>query len=137
MRLLEIPVLGKCSTWPFTTGWREPPGLVTQGQCQRLLAMVAIGSALASPVCAHGGTETPSAGRQLATVHCSRCHGIDDERFILVPGALPLRDLKQRYPEELLAEALVANLRTAHLELSVTFSPAKMAALLSYLNSLW
>ena len=83
------------------------------------------------------GTETPSAGRQLATVHCSRCHGIDDERFILVPGALPLRDLKQRYPEELLAEALVANLRTAHLELSVTFSPAEMAALLSYLNSLW
>ena len=108
---------------------------MSQGQCQRLLAMVAIGSALASPVCAHGGT--PSAGRQLATVHCSRCHGIDDERFILVPGALLLRDLKQRYPEELLAEALVANLRTTHLELSVTFSPAEMAALLSYLNSLW
>ena len=110
---------------------------MTQDQFQRLLAMVAIGSALASPVCAHGGTETPSAGRQLATVHCSRCHGIDDERFILVPGALPLRDLKQRYPEELLAEALVANLRTTHLALSVTFSPAEMAALLSYLNSLW
>src|SRR4051812_39200494 len=77
-----------------------PPTLLRQGPCRRLLAMVvAIGSALASPVHAQGESDM-RAGRQLATVHGSRCHGIDDERFILRPGALPLHDL---------GEALVAS----------------------------
>jgi mono/diheme cytochrome c family protein len=98
--------------------------------------MAAIGSALASPVRAQSETDI-LAGRQLATMHCSRCHGIDDEHFILVPGALPLGDLKRRYPEESLTEALAASLRTAHLELSATLSREEIAALLSYVNSLW
>jgi mono/diheme cytochrome c family protein len=101
-----------------------------------MLAMAAVGSVLASPV--HAQSEGDIlAGRQLATVHCSRCHGIDDERFILVPGALPLGDLKRRYPEESLAAALAAGLRTAHLELATTFTREEIAGLLSYVNSLW
>ncbi|MFL5338119.1 MAG: c-type cytochrome [Geminicoccaceae bacterium] len=98
--------------------------------------MAAIGSALTSPVHAQSETDV-RAGRQLATLHCSRCHGIDDERFILKSGALPLRDLKLRYPADYLGEALAASLRTVHLDLSATFSREEIAALLSYLNSLW
>ena len=109
---------------------------LTKSQCHRLLAMAALGSVLAGPVRAQSET-TVRAGRQLATVHCSRCHGIDDERFILRPGALPLRDLKLLYPADDLGEALAASLRTAHLDLSAIFSREEMAALLSYLNSLW
>jgi mono/diheme cytochrome c family protein len=109
---------------------------LTKSQCHRLLAMAALGSVLAAPVRAQSET-TVRAGRQLATVHCSRCHGIDDERFILRPGALPLRDLKLLYSAGDLGEALAASLRTAHLDLSAIFSREEMAALLSYLNSLW
>jgi mono/diheme cytochrome c family protein len=98
--------------------------------------MAAIGSALTSPVHAQSETDV-RAGRQLATLHCSRCHGIDDERFILTPGALPLRDLKLLYSADDLGKALAANLRTVHLDLSAIFSHEEMAALLSYLNSLW
>lgn len=48
-----------------------------------------------------------------------------------------LAHLKLLYPEESLAKALAANLRMVHLELSATLSRAEIAALLSYLNSLW
>jgi mono/diheme cytochrome c family protein len=87
---------------------QAPPTGLIKSRCHRLLAMAAIGSALASPVRAQSETDM-RAGRQLATVHGSRCHGIDDERFILRPGALPLRDLKLRYPADP-SEALAANL---------------------------
>jgi mono/diheme cytochrome c family protein len=98
--------------------------------------VVAIGSALASPVRAQSESDV-RAGCQLATVHCSRCHGIDDERFILRPGVLPLRDLKLLYPADSLGEALAASLRMAHLDIPAVFSREEIAALLSYLNSLW
>ena len=115
----------------------QPPFIARiRSQGQHVLALAAVGSVLASPAHAQSETDVP-AGRRLATVHCSRCHAMDDERFILVPGALPLRDLKLRYPDELLPEALAASLRTAHLDLSAVLSRAEIAALLSYLNSLW
>jgi mono/diheme cytochrome c family protein len=115
---------------------QAPPTGLTKSQCHRLLAMAALGSVLAAPVRAQSET-TVRAGRQLATVHCSRCHGIDDERFILRPGALPLRDLKLLYSAGDLGEALAASLRMVHFDLSAIFSREEMTALLSYLNSLW
>ena len=98
--------------------------------------MVAFGSALANPAGAHSEIDVPT-GRQVATVHCSRCHAIDDERFIPRPGALPLRDLKLRYHAESLPGALAASLRRTHFDLSATLSREEIAALLTHLNSLW
>src|SRR4051794_5559867 len=115
---------------------QSPPTGLTKSQCHPLLAMAALASVLAAPVRAQSET-TARAGRQLATAHCSRCHGFDDERFILRPGALPLRDLKLLYSADDLGEALAASLRTVHFDLSTIFSREEMAALLSYLNSLW
>jgi mono/diheme cytochrome c family protein len=113
---------------PFTT---RATGRILLG-----LIMVAIGSALANPAHAQSEIEVPT-GRQLATVHCSRCHAIDDERFILKPGALPLRELKLRYPAEASPGALAASLRRTHFDLSAILSREETAALLNYLNSLW
>jgi cytochrome c len=103
---------------------------------QRLLTAMGVACLIAGPVHAQGAIDV-AAGRQLATVHCSRCHGIDDERFLLVQGARPLRDLKLLYRAEDLAEALAEGLDTAHPALpAFTFSPEERAALLAYVGSL-
>ena len=53
-----------------------------------MLVTVALGCSLTGQ--ADAGTEIDIAtGRQLASDHCSQCHGIDVENFILVQGALP------------------------------------------------
>ena len=102
----------------------------------RLLVAVGLGCLVTAPTQAQDATDV-AAGRQLATVHCSRCHGIDDERFLLVQGARPLRDLKLLYRAEDLAEALAEGLDTAHPALpAFTFSPEERAALLAYVDSL-
>jgi mono/diheme cytochrome c family protein len=77
------------------------------------------------------------AGKELAELHCSRCHAVGNEGASLLEGAPPLRDLKLRYPIEDLAEALAEGIVTAHPQMPVfTFSPEQIDDLLAYLDSL-
>lgn len=70
--------------------------------------LLAVGLGCSPAGQAHADTDTAIAtGRQLASDRCSRCHGMDVENFILVQGALPLREMKRLYPEPYLAEALL------------------------------
>jgi mono/diheme cytochrome c family protein len=102
-----------------------------------ILLAASFGCSLAGP--AHAGRETDIAtGRQLAVDHCSRCHGIDDEGFTLIQGALPLREMKRRYPQQYLAEALAKGRFEAHPEVpAFAFSSDEIAALMVYLDSIW
>lgn len=83
------------------------------------------------------GTIDIAAGKELAELHCSRCHAVGNEGASLMEGAPPLRDLKLRYPIEDLAEALAEGIFTAHPQMPVfTFSAEEVDDLLAYLDSL-
>jgi cytochrome c len=85
---------------------------------------------------AQGATDV-EAGRQLAELHCSRCHAVGNEGASLMEGAPPLRDIKLRYPVEDLAEALAEGMITSHPQMPVfTFSTEEIDDLLAYLDSL-
>jgi len=97
------------------------------------LAMAALAG---TPALAQGATDV-AAGRQLAELHCSRCHAVGNADPGLMEGAPPLRDLKLRYPIEDLAEALAEGMITAHPQMPVfTFSTQEIDDLLAYLDSL-
>jgi mono/diheme cytochrome c family protein len=102
----------------------------------RLLILASLGWLIVEPARAQSAADI-AAGRQFATRHCSRCHGIDDERFQLTPGAPPLRDLKLLYSADDLAKLLATEMTTVHPLLpGVTFSPEQRATLQAYLDSL-
>ena len=104
-----------------------------------VLALVSVGMALPgapAPVRAGGGADL-EAGRELASVHCSRCHAIGNEGSSPMAGAPAFRDLKLRYPIDSLAEALAEGMVTGHPQMSVfTFSPQEIDDLLGYIGSL-
>ena len=78
-----------------------------------------------------------ASGRKLVETHCSDCHAIDRDGASSMPGAPPLRDLKQRYPLEALAEAMAEGMETAHPQMPVfTFTPDEIDDLLAYLGQL-
>ena len=102
----------------------------------RLLILASLGWLLVEPARAQRAADI-AAGRQLATRHCSRCHGIDDERFQLTPGALPLRELKLLDAADDLARLLATEMATIHPLLpGVALSLAQRATLQAYLDSL-
>ena len=89
-----------------------------------------------APALAETGGDA-AAGKQLAELHCSRCHAIGNTDKSLMEGAPPFRDLKLRYPIEDLAEALAEGIMTLHPQMPVfTFTPEQIDDLLAYLGSL-
>ena len=102
----------------------------------RFLILASLGWLLVEPVRAQSAADI-AAGRQFATLHCSRCHGIDDERFRLIPGAPPLRDLKLLYSADALAKLLATEMTMVHPLLpGATLSPEQQATLQANLDSL-
>lgn len=84
-----------------------------------------------------GGSPDLAAGRELASVHCSRCHAIGREGTSPMASAPPFRDLDQRYSLEALAEALAEGIVTGHPQMpSFTFTPDQIESFLAYLESL-
>ncbi len=101
-----------------------------------VLVTLALGALTCGQALAQGDTDI-EAGRQLAELHCSRCHAVGNDGASLMEGAPPLRDLKLHYPVEDLAEALAEGMITAHPQMPVfTFSTEEIDDLLAYLNSL-
>jgi mono/diheme cytochrome c family protein len=58
--------------------------------------------------------ENPQQGKRLALAHCAKCHAIDKVSPSPLKIAPPFRTLHQRYPVEMLQEALAEGIITGH-----------------------
>ncbi|WP_127753268.1 cytochrome c [Devosia sp. 1566] len=76
-------------------------------------------------------------GHALATMYCMDCHATETAGESPFATAPRFRDLHLRYDVELLSEALVEGIVTAHPEMpQFEFDPAQAAAIVAYLKSL-
>ena len=76
-------------------------------------------------------------GHALAQRLCARCHAIEREGLSAMGLAPPFRELSQRYPIEMLAEALAEGIMTGHPAMpNFTFEPRDINALLTYIDGL-
>jgi len=78
-----------------------------------------------------------AAGHALVEMYCMDCHATETSGESAFPPAPRFRDLQFRYDVELLAEALVEGLVTAHPEMpEFEFDPVQAEAIIAYLKSL-
>lgn len=78
-----------------------------------LQAVAVIAFALLS-VISPAAAENPQQGRRLALIYCARCHAIDKVSPSPLKIAPPFRTLHERYPVEMLQEALAEGIVTGH-----------------------
>ena len=78
-----------------------------------------------------------SRGERLLTTNCSRCHAVGRTGDSTHPEAPPFRTLGQRYPIDVLAEALAEGLSSGHPDMpEFRFEVDDVHAILAYLNSI-
>ena len=78
-----------------------------------------------------------SRGEGLLTTNCARCHAVGRTGNSTHPQAPPFRTLGQRYPIEVLAEALAEGLSSGHPDMpEFRFEVEEVNAILAYLNSI-
>jgi cytochrome c len=78
-----------------------------------------------------------SRGEGLVTASCSRCHAVGRAGNSIHPQAPPFRTLGQRYPIEVLAEALAEGLSSGHPDMpEFRFEIDDVDAILAYLKSI-
>ena len=76
-------------------------------------------------------------GEGLLTTNCSRCHAVGRTGVSTHPEAPPFRTLGQRYPIDVLAEALAEGLSSGHPDMpEFRFEVDDVDAILAYLNSI-
>jgi mono/diheme cytochrome c family protein len=76
-------------------------------------------------------------GEGLVTASCSRCHAVGRAGNSTHPQAPPFRTLGQRYPIEVLAEALAEGLSSGHSDMpEFRFEIDDVDAILAYLESI-
>jgi mono/diheme cytochrome c family protein len=85
-------------------------------------------------------TEQPDpqvpAGRALAEQRCATCHAVGATGASPRPNAPAMRDLRNRYPVDQLAESLAEGIVTGHPDMpAFTFDRAEIEAFLAYLRS--
>jgi cytochrome c len=77
-----------------------------------------------------------SHGRQIAQRNCAMCHAIGPTGQSRNRVAPPFRTLSQRYPIEMLAEALAEGMLTGHPEMpEFRFEPPAIQDLIAYIES--
>jgi cytochrome c len=97
-----------------------------------MLALISAGAALAQDKRALEGR-----GERLVTANCSRCHAVGRAGNSTHPEAPPFRTLGQRYPIEVLAEALAEGLSSGHPDMpEFRFEIDDVDAILAYLESI-
>ena len=97
-----------------------------------LLVLISAGAALPQDKQA-----LESRGEGLLTTNCSRCHAVGRTGDSTRPEAPPFRTLGQRYPIEVLAEALAEGLSSGHPDMpEFRFEVDDVNAILAYLNSI-
>lgn len=62
----------------------------------------------------HAAAENVQQGKRLALTYCARCHAIDKVSPSSLKIAPPFRTLHERYPVEMLQEALAEGIVTGH-----------------------
>jgi len=78
-----------------------------------------------------------SRGEGLLTTNCSKCHAVGRTGDSTHPEAPPFRTLGQRYPIDVLAEALAEGLSSGHPDMpEFRFEIDDIDAILAYLNSI-
>jgi len=95
--------------------------------------------ALAVSCTAPAFAETPSEirGRTFARVNCAKCHSIDRVTPSPLKIAPPFRTLHERYPVEMLAEALAEGISTGHPTMpEFQLEPDQINDFISYLKTL-
>ena len=76
-------------------------------------------------------------GERLVTARCSMCHAVGRTGNSTYPQAPPFRALGQRYPIEVLAEALAEGLSSGHPDMpEFRFEIDDVDAILAYLESI-
>ena len=76
-------------------------------------------------------------GRRLAQLYCARCHAIDRVSPSPLKIAPPFRTLHERYPIEMLQEALAEGIVTGHPTMpEVSFEPDEVNDFILFLKSL-
>jgi mono/diheme cytochrome c family protein len=100
----------------------------------RAAAALVLAAALAAPAAhAAGSVER---GYRIAQRNCSQCHAIGPKGTSRNAAAPPFRTLSQRYPIEMLQEALAEGMLTGHPEMpEFRFTPSEIDDLIAYLKS--
>lgn len=76
-------------------------------------------------------------GHSMVSFYCQDCHAIAEEDASTHAVAPPFRTLHERYDVELLSEALVEGLVTAHPDMpEFEFEPIQAEGIIAYLKSL-
>ncbi|OKO73090.1 c-type cytochrome [Bradyrhizobium sp. NAS96.2] len=76
-------------------------------------------------------------GRRLAQLYCARCHSIDRVSPSPLRIAPPFRTLHERYPVEMLQEALAEGIVTGHPTMpEFSFEPDQVNDFILFLKSL-
>ena len=87
--------------------------------------------------CARAEDPEVKLGLELVTTYCADCHAIGATGESPFEPAPHFRDLHLRYDVELLSEALVEGIVTAHPDMpEFEFDPDQAAAIVAYLKSL-
>lgn len=102
----------------------------------RLISIAALAGLVATQAAAQGESAIER-GRSIALARCAVCHAVepgDASPHRITP---PFRDLHERYPVEMLEEALRTNVVSGHDEMPMfELESADMRALLAYIDSL-
>jgi mono/diheme cytochrome c family protein len=102
------------------------------GQRISMTAVVLMGALVATGATA----ASPANGRRLVQRNCAVCHAVGTTGESRYKGAPPFRELHDRYPMAMLAEALAEGMLTGHPAMPVfKFSPRQIDDIIAYLNS--
>jgi mono/diheme cytochrome c family protein len=94
-------------------------------------------AALSLSVSAQAEDVSLSAGKQLATARCSRCHAVGRTGDSPNPRSPRFRDLGARFPFDGLREALMQGMIVGHPEMPIQhLTPVESGDLIAYLQSL-
>jgi mono/diheme cytochrome c family protein len=102
------------------------------------IAGVAIGCAQTPPEAPPPLAERSAVaeGRQLAEIHCARCHAIGAEGESTHAMAPPFRSLSQNYPVTALEEAFAEGVLVGHPDMpEFQFEPLQVDSMIAYLQS--
>jgi mono/diheme cytochrome c family protein len=86
---------------------------------------------------APAAAENPQQGKRLALTHCAKCHAIDKVSPSPLEIAPPFRTLHERYPVEMLQEALTEGIVTGHPTMpQFSFDADQVADFIAFLKTL-
>jgi cytochrome c len=107
-------------------------GKISRSLFSVVLVLMSAGASLAQDKRALEGR-----GEGLLTSNCARCHAVGRTGNSTHPEAPPFRTLGQRYPIEVLAEALAEGLSSGHPDMpEFRFEIDNVDAILAYLESI-